>query len=335
MLSGYAFPPVYAAYLALSLSIAQPASAPAAKEAQPGPQTEVIVRAPPPTPKMIQEQTSRFVESYAAAPNPNIDQIGRWYDPVCVRVLGMPAADQASKIKARIESVAQSVGLPGAPSGCRANVEIVFTDQPQGAMDFVAKRREAIMGYHHALTRQLKTVTHPIQAWYVTSTRSDGIDNAVLTFSGISASSQQADGEVIDDPQNMAPTGCIGRLSSCYTSEFTNVFIVADSKALDGRPLGAIADDMVMLALSQPRSLDRCNALSSVIDQFAKSPCPGRDPPDGLTAADAAYLTALYSADLGSNKTFEQADIARRMAKILIGASASAEIGARSADSRP
>jgi len=127
---------------------------------------------------------------------------------------------------------------------------------------------------------------------------------------------------IIDDPENGAPVGCgdAPPFTGCYESWIENVLIVADSKALEGKDLGLAADYIAMLALSKPRSQDGCSALASVIDAFAKSACPGRDAPDGLTPADAAYLTALYAADPGVRKTFEQADIARRMAAILIKA---------------
>ena len=316
-----------AAWLVANTALAQPVSAAGAQEAPPEPQSNVTVHAPL-SPKAIREQAGRFVDSYAAAANPEIDQIGRWRDPVCVRVLGLPHADQATKIKARIETVARAVGLPAAPPNCKANVEIVFSDQPQAAMDYVARRRDDVLGYYHATrANKLKTVTRPIQSWYVTSTHSDGVDSGILAFSGVPTTFIQRDNDVIDDPDNMTPTGCTGSLTPCYTSEFVNVFIVADSKALDRVPLGAIADDMVMLALSQPRSLNGCNALPGVMDRFAPSPCPGRDAPDGLTPPDAAYLDALYSADLESRKSSEQADIARRMAKILVSASAAGAAG--------
>ena len=47
---------------------------------------------------------------------------------------------------------------------------------------------------------------------------------------------------------------------------------------------------------------------------------PGRDTPDGLTAPDAAYLTALYMSDPEGKKNMEQTDISIRMADILINA---------------
>jgi hypothetical protein len=77
-----------------------------------------------------------------------------------------------------------------------------------------------------------------------------------------------------------------------------------------------------MLALSQPKSLDGCGALPSVLDVLAKSACGGREAPEGFTAADAAFLTALYMADPERKKTSEQAEIASRMANILVKASA-------------
>jgi hypothetical protein len=46
--------------------------------------------------------------------------------------------------------------------------------------------------------------------------------------------------------------------------------------------------------------------------------------PDGLTPADAAYLTALYQANPEARKVNEQSDIADRMAKMLVSSRAGA-----------
>ncbi len=319
-------------------ALAQPAPAPSAKDA-PSPAVSPLTVQAAPKPKVIEQQARTFVQSYAAAPNPEIDQIGRWHDAVCVQVVGLPQADQAAAIKARIESVAQAVGLPAARAGCKANVEIVFSEDPSHTMDVVAKRREDLLGYGHRRDHdRLKVVTHPVQAWYKTSTRGEG-PNAGMMFANFTNihtggppepvystdyPGSTRENETVDDPDSSTPTGCADspHFTACLTSLFNNVLIVADSKALEGKDLGLVADDMVMLALSKPRSLDGCNALPSVIDRFAKSPCPGRDAPDGLTPADAAYLTALYASDPEGKKASEQSDIAGRMAKILIKANA-------------
>ena len=298
--------------LAASAALAQSAFGQSAPPAAPTTVAPVTVQVAPP--KVVEKQTYRFVQGYAAAPNPELDQIARWRDPVCVQVVGLPD-EQAVLVKARIEDVAKSLGLPKPRDGCSADVEVLFTGQPQAMMDAVYKRREQLLGYYHrADGKRLKTVTHPIQAWYVTATLGSG---------GDPENRFQSEREVIDDPDNLGPDGCgINHFfTACVQGELKNILVVADTKALEGKDLGLIADYLVMLTLSQPKSLDACNVLASVLDVLAKG-CTGRDAPDGLTAGDAAYLTALYSADPESRKWAEQSDIARRMAKILIGAAA-------------
>jgi hypothetical protein len=297
---------------------AQP-SAPAPKAAEPTVMSSVTIEAAP-KPKVIQRQAHTFVESYAASPNAELDQIARWRDSVCVQVEGLPA-DSGALVKARIEDVAKAVGLPKAHAGCVANVEIVFTDKPQALMDNVAKRRETLLGYYHRHDRdKLKMVTRPIQAWYVTATLGGGGSSAAALY-GVDL---PLDREVVDDPDNMSPVGCgiNPHFSACLQSNFKNVFVVADTKALDGKDLGLLADYLVMLTLSQPRSLNGCNALPSVLDVLATAACAGRDEPDGITPGDAAYLTALYSTDIEAKKASQLSDIAGRMAKILTKASA-------------
>jgi hypothetical protein len=303
-----------------SLARAQ-AAAPASATPPPAPVGTVTVTAKPP-PKVIHRQADAFVQSRDAAPKAEIDQVGRWSDPVCVEVIGLPQADQAAMIKDRIESVAQAVGVPRAGRNCRANVEIVFTPEPQRTMDVVAQKREFLLGYYHRDEHdRLKTVTRPIQAWYVTATRGDGanIGGVVFDVPGIMPDGYQT--EVVDDPDHLPPAGCGANphFTSCLAKVFHNVFMVADAKALQGKPIGLLADYMAVLALSQAR-LDGCRALPSVIDVLADPTCPGREAPDGLTPADAAYLTSLYASDPDANRSGQQKEIATRMARILVKA---------------
>jgi hypothetical protein len=312
----------------VALAQSQPDQTPAPTPAKPAESTAVapVTVEAAPKPKVIQQQSHVFVEKYAATPNAEVDQIGRWREPVCVQVEGL-VGDQARLVKARVEEVSRAVGLTAARSSCNANVEIVFTNRPQALMDDVAKRREQLLGYYHRHDHdKLKIVTRPIQAWYVTATVGGGADQAGALFAygggtegGASVLPIQTNTEVIDDPDNSPPTACgiNHNFTSCLRSEFKNVFVVVDTNKVKGQDLGLLTDYLVMVTLSQPRTLDGCNALQSVIDLFAPSACPGRDTPDGLTAADAAYLTALYSADLEAKKAGEQGDIAGRMAKIL------------------
>jgi hypothetical protein len=244
-----------------------------------------------------------------------VGQFARWRDPICVHVDGL-AFDQAAKIAARVNDVAKAVGVSVQPAGCAsANIEIEFTDSAQGLLDSIASKRQQLLGYHYSVeTKALKTVTRPIQAWYMTATVGNGPNNGATFASGTSATGKS---EVIDDPNNPPPTGCAeSRLSTCLSSVYKNVLVVADTNNLNGKDLGVLTDYISLVALSRPASLDGCATDPSVLDVLAPKPC-GRDAPKGLTPADAASITALYAADVKAMKPAEQAELNNRMAAIL------------------
>lgn len=271
----------------------------------------MTVEAPAP-PKVVEQRGYHFVQKNESKGNPELEQIVRWRDPICVTVSGV-IERQEQAIEKRIEEVAQAVDLHVRKPGCHANIEIVFTDHPQDVMDTVWKRREYMLGYYHRHDGvRLKKVTRPIQAWHVTATIGDhpGVDGA----------------EIVDDQDNMPPSGCgISHIfTNCYQGVLKNVLVVVDNNRVGDNSLGTVMDYLTMVALADPGSLDGCSELPSVIDLYAKA-CPGRDAPDGLTPADASYLTALYSADPEQKAWVERGDIARRMAKILVNANAVAK----------
>ena len=262
-----------------------------------------------------------FVQSYAATTH-TLEQIARWADPICVEVYGLTPG-KAAVIKTRIEDVAKALGVSSLSAGCVKNIEVVFTGQPQKVIDDVAKNHEVLLGYEHRNDKGLRTVTRPVQAWYVTSTIGGAGPNAgaMFAFSELGASGgvipMQSRERVLDDPNNRPPTGCgDSHFSACLKSVFVHVLVVVDTGRAKDASVGLISDYVAMLALSQPRALDRCNPLPSVTDLFAGS-CPGRGAPNELTPADAAYLTALYTADAEAGSAAQKTDIAGRMSKIL------------------
>jgi hypothetical protein len=313
------------------------------------PLSQATVQAAP-APAEVTKEVRSFVQSYAAR-SARIDQIPRWNQAVCVQVKGL-VGEQAAVVAARIEDVAKGAGLKVQKPGCQSNIQVMFTDQPQRLLD---KAGEQYLGFHYQNElKKVRAVTHPIQGWYATSTiGAAGATAAGLAFAGGSGKPSGGGGgmalgnpgsdaanpaafesnsgpasstlskEVVDSPDRDLPTGCgDSRFSSCMRSTFANVMIVADTHAIGGKELGVLTDYVAMLALAQPKSLDGCNALPSVIDLFAKPACPGRDPPDGLTPADVAYLASLYASDPEARTTSAQGDIAGHMAKILTTAQA-------------
>jgi hypothetical protein len=320
----------------------------------PTPVSPLTVEAPPDR-ALLLKQARGYVESYAA-PTHQLGQFARWYpqiedlrtilsrrdaplasdirpldviEPACVGVTGV-IPEQAAPIQARVEQVARSVGAPLAPPKCTPNIQILITAEPQRDLDAIAARGPAALGYEGE-----KTVTRPIQAWYLTAT----LDQRTLRQSGLPSSSP-----ISAPPPPAGPGGFIGRVTSernmanrgatarpcidihlpiCAHAAFLNVLVIVDAGHMGDVSVELTSDYVAMLALSQPRSLNGCMALPSVIDLYAKD-CAGRDPPTGLTSADMAYLSSLYAADLTVAKSSEQSDIANRMVKILAAAKAPA-----------
>jgi hypothetical protein len=318
-----------------------PAPPPADATRPATPLSSVTVQAT--TPAAVKQLSRTFVQALALRSG-KIDQLPRWHRPVCVAVKGL-VPDKANHVATRVEDVARAVGLKVEKPGCTSNIQILFTDQPQRMADTIG---EAYLGYHNRNeTTKIRTVTHPIQGWYATATAgaagatglafsggtgtagpsmSHGPDSPDTSTSAWEANFGQSAGtqlsmNVVDSPEHSAPTGCAdSRFSSCMKSMFMNVIVIADAKAIEGKDTRAVADYVAMLAVSQPKSLDGCNALPSVIDLLAKSACPDRDPPVGMTAADSAYLAGLYASDPEARTTSAEGDIAGRMAAILIKA---------------
>ena len=283
----------HAVVLAAVLVFAGPA------QAQKTPETVVVTGQ-----RDIDTVVSQFVEQHAK-PNRKTGQYMRddvW--PVCPITLGLPKAFN-DFVTARVLSVATSVGAKtGAPGTCKPNVEILFTDDPASVVRSLSERTHgAILGMHTVHERPgMMAVTHPIQSWYVTATRMDENSISPVTSYGTDYSVKPGDDKkpAIDDAYRNAPDRISlgSAIPSRRISAIANVLIVADIKEVGGREIGPVADYITMLALSEPASLDACNALPSILDLMATD-CGTRPKPVALTENDMAYLKGLYAADLG------------------------------------
>jgi hypothetical protein len=292
----------FAANMAL-LSVAS-ASAQSAAPSTPGRPETVVVTAHR-AQEDIDTIVSRFVDLHAATNRKTGQYMRDDIGPVCPLTLGMPQAFD-DFVTARVVRVAASVGAKTDATGtCSPNIEILFTDEPEAVVKSLAVRtRGVILGMHYVHERpQLLEVTHPIQSWYVTGTRViDDTISPVTTVdpSGSTRSAGDKTPRIDNAYRNAADRVSTGtRLPGRRISSLINVLIVANIREVGGREIGPVADYIAMLALSEPRSLDECNALPSILDLMS-SACGSRAKPDKLTDSDIAYLKGLYAADLGA-----------------------------------
>ncbi len=280
----------------------------------------------------LSHAVSGFVESHSS-PSTRINQIGRWHEYVCPQVTGLEKAGR-DYIMRQIVDVARGVGAPTVSKGkqCQISVEIVFTRQPQALLDRIAKAYKPLLGFYPvSQTQRMATFSRPIQAWYETGTRSMETQMPIVTGSGSTDQSfgggpggagppiqggAQLDSEVT--VMGMQPSGVAGsHLGRRTRSEFAHVLIIADSSRLERYSLSSIADYMALLSLTRMTQLDHCAPLASITDLLA-SDCT-TPPADALTAADRAYLKALYSADLEQNLNLERGEVHEQMMQAIEG----------------
>jgi hypothetical protein len=277
------------------------------------PLPEVTVEAPrPPTLKELAgEAVPDFIRTHAA-PAVVSGQLARWgvgRDPgICPLTVGLsPGLNEF--VSARVLAVAATVGAPIQAVGrCTPNVEIVFATDPQKTLAALVKQHEEALGFHYpAQTRDLERITRPIQGWYVTMSHGVNGDQSVDDAERMLPSIHPT------NAQGTAPLGRTGsRFSSKISSGIINVLIVADANKIMGRAIGAIADYLAVLTLTQAFASERCGTLPSITDLMLPN-CDDREKLTGVTAGDLAFLRGLYKTDLESYLPLERSDIQNNM----------------------
>ena len=326
---GWAALLVSALFVTALSAAAEPKSALASQDADP--LSEVVVTASKLPRQTLNHLAIQFVKAHAAE-NPTIHQIGRWHAELCPQVSGLQPAATAF-ISHRVTEIARSVGASGseAGKGCSGNVRIVFTAEPQRLLDHIAKAYPELLG--SSRSRGDAISYRAIQAWYVTGTKvmtgwTPPAENAAMMVAlqqGVDASTPPgvvaSDGARVDPAYGGGYAG-FGRAGSYFTNGFTSellqVFVIVDTNKLAGLSLASISDYVAMLALTRMGALDGCSKLPSIIDLLSAG-CGNREKPLALTETDAAYLRALYSADLEKNLNLEQGNIRDRMVTVITG----------------
>lgn len=245
----------------------------------------------------------QYIQNFAA-PTRLAGKLARWHDGVCPQVVGIKP-DYAGFIARRIREVAAQVGAPLGADGCRTNIQVVFTTTPQALIDNVYAHQPEYLGYANDATarRRLATVTRPLEAWYSTATRDlhgqvevDGRKTMGTTMTW--PPPPPSGGPAIGSPITLEiPNGRItqvtgGRLGDGLKSELAHVVILAEPARLGDFQIGALADYIAMLSLTQLASLDVCQPLPSIVNLLVQD-CAAR--PAALTDTDTAYLKGLYA----------------------------------------
>jgi beta-lactamase regulating signal transducer with metallopeptidase domain len=275
---------------------AQPASVtPDAAQSIPSgaPESITVTATPLPGRSAVDE----FIYSYPTAVRAT-DKIARWKVGICPTVMGLPQ-HFADFVNRRLIAIARKAGAPiNADPKCRHNIEIVFTTKPQGLADDIHNNHRLFLGPFDNLHQadELAKVTHDIQAWYLTGTFGpDGtirVDNPRQDF-------LTDGGDGLGRGRVFYAAGA-GRFNNGIGSTLYNVIIAADPTKLGDYEIGALADYIAMLALSQPKSFDACWEVPSITNLLSKD-CEADRKTETLSDNDAAFLYGLYKMTSGDN----------------------------------
>jgi hypothetical protein len=269
---------------------------------------QVTVQAPrPPTPaELAGESVPHFVLHHATAPTA-LGQLTRWREGICPMTRGLDPGFDAF-VTARIRAVAASVGAPVEPgTNCKVNVEILFTTEPQAAIDDIAKASPMLLGNHErSQLTSMESVRHPIQGWYVTATRGESGARVVDDDTRISV----IWGGTIAGSVPACQPG--SRLHNECNSEIVNVILIADTNRVAGYTIGSISDYLAVLALTMVQSPENCDPLPSILDLMTPG-CHDGDKSGAVTAGDLAFLEGLYRTDLSAAPMLERENIFAQM----------------------
>ncbi len=121
--------------------------------------------------RVADEEIHAFVTA-RTAPTFKLGKVARWEKGICPTVMGLDS-DFTKVVTKRLKETAAKVGAPLDPDAhCAPDIQIVFTTTPQGLLDNIRKKFEALLGYHDnsSQAEAMAKVTHVIQAWYSTVT---------------------------------------------------------------------------------------------------------------------------------------------------------------------
>ena len=303
------------AFALTALAVAT-AVAPAAAQQPPRGDGEIVVLGVRPTRDAVRD----FVGQIAAAPRAQ-NQLSRWDRRICPGVAGLRRR-YAQFLIDRMAQRALQVGLDTGEPGCRANILIVVSPDPDAvARDLYQNHRNAL-GYFDQPRRSTRGRTAlretflnsdaPVRWWHVNHAMSASGEEVWDSGTGAGCHGRRPDEFALMrcwDVNWMG--GGASRLRSATRQDFGAAFIIVDARRLEAIDFdwGALADYVAMVALAQLDPEAETARYPTILNLFAE-----RSTVRALTDWDVAYLSGLYRAEPdAATVAYHEGEIARRM----------------------
>ena len=294
----------------IGLTCAAPASAQTDSASRPTTETVIVTAHRLHTGVTPNAIAHDFVKSLAM-PSLLTEQISRWQTPICPTFLGV-APQYAAVMDYHLRQIATKAGAPMKEKGCRPNLYVVVTPEPQVYLDALHAKSSDFLGYRGATT-----VTHPVQAWYVTGTTD--IRGQVFVDRDVFGSPADCSSHDLCLPGTPPQTNVGGwRFHPDVSSAVIYATIIVDSGKTARDNVASIADYVAMMALSRSEDYGDCQLIPSIANLLTPN-CDDKLKPDAITPSDIAYLKGVYKMDAGAALQVQQNQIAAEMEKSLGG----------------
>jgi hypothetical protein len=304
-----------AAVAALALLSLSPA---AAQESAPATQSSEIVVVG----ERTEEAVRNFVGAMSATPR-EVDQLARWDRRICPGVAGLRTR-YAQFLIDRMAHRAFDVGLDVGDPGCRANILIIVSTDPdaaardlydnhRGALGWFDDARQATRGRNELRDTFLNSDA-PVRWWHVSHTTNASGQEIQAPTPRSPIIVAQAD---IHDLMKVYPVHVTGggasHLRAQSRQDFGAAFIIVDANRLAeiGYDFNALADYLAMVSLAQLDPTADVSAYPSVLNLWRSAQAP-----NAMTDWDLAYLRGLYAATREAiSASRQQGEIAREITR--------------------
>ncbi len=307
--------------ISLLLAMAQ-AAAPDAAAGDPA----IVVTGEAKTDAQIRDEAHSFVRAVAAAPGSS-DQLGRWNQPICPKVIGATPTEETLVIE-RIRTVAAEAGVRLAKrKSCAPNILVAFTHDPSGVTrEVLTRRSHAARAVPVSARADLIDGAYPVRWWYDLKVegRSGEVpigDNPALLGALVTAAGSPGVGGGGQIAQSEHQAGNVYDYSSSLIGTKSRqsigaATIIIDVNKVRGQSDDALASFVAMVALAPLKLPPRPLPTPTITNLFhASKDARALD----LSEWDRAYIAALYQTAPNRAAKVQRASMTARIARTMRG----------------
>jgi hypothetical protein len=266
----------------------------------------------PPMSKQARNELKRQLRSFVSNVTGSYEPVPLWRTPVCPVLAGVPRSE-GEHVFAHLEGTMRALGMPLGEIGCRPNLQLIASSQPEESIAEMAKTQPEAFGDARHL-QSFISKERPVRVWYTTVLGDHTTAEVVSPSIGVGTATPGIDlgtnggGGGTAVVTSVDPTSPRFEISAYHP--LVGVIAVVDLKRVQGFDWNQIAEYVAMAALTRVNLDANFGDAPTILRLFSAS---STDRPTGLSDWDKALLTELYRSDPRSRS--ERLEVSMHMVK--------------------